>query len=285
MIKGRHLLVDGKNILYRAIFATKDSPVEVFFRMIVSNMQKAEADYCHVFWDCPRNETWRRKMVPTYKATRDDKQKDPTIGETIGICHQALVEAVPLLGMYQYKVNELEADDLIYAFVSTYHPTETVILSSDSDLIQLPYRYYSTRQLNPDPSKGFIERPTINPVHQKCLIGDKGDNIIGYHGIGPVKSEKLLASHKTFMEFFAKDRTTFLLNLTLVDLSLCPLALRAQFAVLNGLDKSCEFDMNAARGIFAKYKMHPQLHNLDWTKFHRKNDNGNTHSLCETTKC
>jgi 5'-3' exonuclease len=267
MLTGRHLLVDGKNILCRAIFVrSKDSPIDVFFRIIISNMREAEAEFCHVFWDCPRKETWRRQLYEPYKANRDDN-KDPQIGELIALTNKVLVETVPLLGMYQYKAPKLEADDLIHAFVAAHHPVETVILSSDSDLIQLPYRYYSTRQLNPD--EGFIERPDVNPVYQKCLIGDKGDNIPGYHGIGPVKSKALLKSNKTLFEFVNADPRTFLFNLNLVDLSMCPFQMRAQFAVLSGLNNPLKFDLNAARGVFSNYKMHPQLHNLDWTKFNR----------------
>jgi len=267
MLTGRHLLVDGKNILCRAIFVrSKDSPIDVFFRIIVSNMREVDADYCHVFWDCPRKETWRRQLYEAYKANRDDN-KDPEIGELISITNKVLVETVPLLGMYQYKSQKLEADDLIYAFIASHHPVETVILSSDSDLIQLPYRYYSTRQLNPD--KGYIEKPLVNPIYQKCLIGDKGDNIIGYNGIGPVKSQKLLQSPQALMDFVRNDPKPFLFNLNLVDLSMCPYQMRAQYVILNGLNNKLKFDLNSARGIFSNYKMHPKLHNLDWTKFNK----------------
>ena len=271
MLKGRHLLIDGKNILYRAVFVkTKDSPIDVFFRIVVSNMNKIEADYCHIFWDCPRNETWRRKILETYKSNRDNN-KDPEIGEMIGKCFKALFETVPNLGIYNHHAKELEADDLINAFVSTFHPVETVILSSDSDLLQLPYRYYSTRVYHPE--KGYLDKPIINPVYQKCLSGDKSDNIDGYRGIGPVKSAALLESHDEFYKFVSKDPKTFLLNLNIVDLSLCPYQMRAQYSILRCLNAGTSFNLSVARQIFANYKIHPNLSNFDWTRFHHKNEN------------
>ena len=270
MLSGRHLLVDGKNILYRAVFVrSNDSPIDVFFRILISNMHKAEADYCHIFWDCPRSETWRRKLLDTYKAKRD-QNKDPEIGEMIGKCFKALYDVIPKLGMYNYYVPSLEADDLIYSFVAAYHPVETVILSSDSDLLQLPFRYYSTRVLHPQ--NGFLDRPLINPVYQKCLVGDTSDNLEGYKNIGPVKSEKLLRSVNSFYDFVSKDPKIFLLNLNLVDLSMCPYQMRAQYSIVRCLNSGLNFDLNDARSIFANYKMYPQLSNLDWTKFHHKRE-------------
>lgn len=227
-------------------------------------MHKAQTDYCHIFWDCPRSDTWRRKVSESYKANRDNN-KDPEIGEMIGKCFKVLFEAIPNLGMFNHYVDKLEADDLINAFVSAYHPIDSVILSSDSDLLQLPYRFYSTRVLHPE--KGFLDRPLINPVYQKCLIGDKSDNIDGYRGIGPVKSTNLLKSFEDFYKFVSADPKTFLFNLSLVDLSMCPLQMRAQYSIVRCLGSGLKFNLGDARSIFANYKMYPNLTSLDWTKF------------------
>lgn len=262
MLPGTHLLIDGKNILYRAIFVrSSDSPVEVFFRIIQKSIKVANATSFHIFWDCPRDETWRRKLYPPYKANR--KESDPAIGEAIGINLQVLKKVIPVLGFRQYYCDKLEADDLVYAFTSMFHPTDLVVLSSDHDLLQIPFRFLNARQLKP--AGDFYEKPLCNPVLQKCLMGDKSDNIEGYRGIGPKKAEKLLQCPNKLHEFVSANPRTFLFNMNIVDLSLCPYQMRAQYTVLNGIQKETKFDLNAARGILGQYNMYPALHELDWS--------------------
>lgn len=262
MLPGTHLLIDGKNILYRAIFArTKDSPVEVFFRIIQRSIRQANATSFHIFWDCPRSETWRRKLYPPYKAQR--KESDPEIGEAIGINLKILKKLVPLLGFRQYYCDKLEADDLVYAFASMFHPTDLVVLSSDRDLLQIPFRFLNARQLQP--AGEFYEKPLVNPVLEKCLTGDKSDNIEGYHGIGPKKAAKMLADPVKLHTFVQASPRTFLFNMNIVDLSLCPYQMRAQYTVLNGIREETKFDLNAARGILGQHNMYPALHELDWS--------------------
>jgi len=269
MFSGTHLLVDGKNVLYRAIFASgRDNPIDIFFRIVISSMHKAEADFCHIFWDCPRKEVWRRKVLPSYKASRP--KSDPEIGKLIGKCDKSLQEACKFLGIKNYYQAQLEADDLIYAFASVYQPTNIVILSSDKDLYQIPFRFQNTRQLKP--GDDFVERPEFNPVLQKALMGDKSDNILGYKGIGPKKSEKFVRNPEQMLEFLRNDPRTFLFNLNIVDLALCPLQMRAQFSVINTASSETNFDFNAARGIFHKNHLHPDLVSLDWSVLNEKKE-------------
>jgi 5'-3' exonuclease len=262
MLPGVHLLIDGKNVLYRAVFAqSKDSPVELFFKMIINSATKAGADSFHIFWDCPRKDTWRRAIMPSYKDNRKDS--DPTIGEAIGICLDVLKEITPLLGFRQYYCNKLEADDLIYAFSSFFHPTEIVILSSDADLSQITFRFSNARQLKP--AGEFVDRPTVNPVLQKCLSGDKSDNIAGYNQIGPVKSAKLLQCPYKLHEFVSTAPATFYFNMNIVDLSLCPYQMRAQKTIIDGMQTKPKFSISDVRNIISKKNMHIPLHNLDWS--------------------
>lgn len=272
MLPGTHLLIDGKNILYRAIFVrSKDSPVEIFFRIILSSVRKCNATSYHIFWDCPRTDTWRRQVLPSYKANRDEKS-DPAIGEAIGKNLDILKKICPELGFISYYSPKLEADDLIYAFASLYHPTDIVVLSSDSDLLQIPFRFLNTRQLKPGKSKpgeeNFCPKPTFNPIIQKCLMGDKSDNIEGYYGIGKVKGAKLAQDPKALQEFVAANPRIYLLNQNIVDLGMCPYQMRAQFTILNSIHTVPKFNLNGARGILSQYNMYPSLHELDWSAFH-----------------
>lgn len=233
--------------------------------MILSSARKCNATSIHIFWDCPRTETWRRQLLPSYKATRDDKKTDPAIGEAIGINLRVLKDVLPNLGCRQYYCDKLEADDLIYAFASVFHPTDIVILSSDTDLLQIPFRFLNARQLQP--GGGFYDIPECNPVLQKCLTGDKSDNIAGYYNIGPKTSEKLLVDPKKLHGFISADPKIFLFNMNIIDLSMCPYQMRAQYTVINHIQSEPTFDLNSARGILGKHNMYPSLHELDWSLF------------------
>lgn len=263
MLSGSHLLIDGKNVLCRAIFAkSKDSPIELFYKIILNSATKAEATKFHIFWDCPRSKTWRRKLYHQYKENRKDK--DPSVGEAIASCMAIIRELSPSLGFQQYYCNELEADDLIYAFSSVFHPTDIIVLSSDSDLSQIPFRFSNARQLRP--AGEFLDRPTINPILQKSLTGDTSDNIDGYDGIGPSKSSKMLTSVTNLHEFISKSPFKFYFNLNLIDLSLCPYQMRAQKTILDGIQNEPKFDMAEARNIISKKNIYIPLHEIDWSQ-------------------
>jgi 5'-3' exonuclease len=231
-------------------------------------VRKANATSYHIFWDCPRNDTWRRQILPTYKANRKDS--DPEIGEAIGLNLAILKKICPHVKMSQYYHKQLEADDLIYAFASLFHPTDIVVLSSDSDLSQIPFRFMNSRQLKP--GGDFVDKPAVSPVLQKCLTGDKSDNIDGYRGIGPKKSEVMLQCPNKLYEFVAENPRPFLFNQNIVDLALCPLQMQSQYAVLQGIQDKPNFNLQGARDILSQYNMYPDLHDLDWSAFHENKE-------------
>jgi DNA polymerase-1 len=271
MLEGTHLLIDGKNVLYKAVFAhSKDSPVELFFKMIIKSINKSGTNNYHIFWDCPRTDTWRRKLYPEYKNHR--KESDPSIGETIGLCQSIIKDISPNLGFRQYNCKGLEADDLIYSFTSIFHPSEMTILSSDSDLSQITFKCENVRQMSPgkvingsESDDNILERPSINPILQKCLSGDKSDNIRGYEKIGPVKSAQLLESHKKLQDFISKSPFQFYFNMNLVDLSMCPYQMRARKTILDSMHKDINFNISEVRNIISKRNIYIPIHELDWS--------------------
>ena len=67
----RHMLIDGKNAIYRAIFAGynderfKKSGFDYFVitvRFISNYLTIFNPQSVHIFWDAPRENTWRRKF-------------------------------------------------------------------------------------------------------------------------------------------------------------------------------------------------------------------------------
>jgi len=83
----------------------------------------------------------------------------------------------------------------------------------------------------------------VNPVVAKALNGDKSDNIVGYKGIGPVKSEKLASSLALLDDFVdINDRRKYFKNTLLIDMSLHPKLMVSCAYVQKKLAKKPEID-------------------------------------------
>jgi 5'-3' exonuclease len=225
---GTHLLVDARNAIYRAIYAVRadrsDRVKYHYFvsllRQMVHWMNRVRPTSVHIFWDAPRETVWRRAALATYKD-RSNSNYVEGLAEDLAITTAVATDLFKVMGCRQYQKKQMEADDLLYAAVSVLHPHKTIIVSTDSDMIQIPYRFHSCSVF--DPTKGIVSVPYHNPAHLKALTGDVADSIHGYYGIGPKKGQALLESPEDLQEYLSmKGAKTYYLNLLLIDLSLCP---------------------------------------------------------------
>lgn len=229
--EGPALLVDARNAMYRAVYAgmadRSDRPkyhyFVIFMRQIVAWMNKKRPSSVHIFWDAPRETIWRRQVLATYK---DRSTSNFVEGLAEGLAKTTAVaqDIFKVMGVRQYSRKEMEADDLIYAAVSIMHPKKTYIVSNDSDMTQIPFRFSSCAIYKPEGLSGEdAEIPEINPAHLKALVGDKSDAIPGYSQIGPVKGTAMLRDPAALAEYLSiKGHETYRRNLILIDLSLCP---------------------------------------------------------------
>jgi 5'-3' exonuclease len=224
-----HLFIDARNVLYRAVYASavdqkyaiKYHCMVIFLRQIVGWIQKYKPEKVHVFWDAPRITVWRKMVLSTYK----DRPPNPyieNIGDLLKVNTTVATDLLGVLNVRQYDRRQMEADDLIYAAAALFHPDKSVIVSTDSDLTQIPHIFSSSTVY--DPQKMIeVETPKHHPAFMKALIGDKADVIQGYSGIGPKKAAMLLENPKHLQEFLnVKGKETYSRNLLLTDLSLCP---------------------------------------------------------------
>jgi len=227
----RHLLVDGRNSLYRALFAGLSdqnfvksgySSVIIFCRFLNHYLQLFNPTEVHVFWDDKLENLWRKKVFDQYKAQRKEerlKRNKFDVGDTMGRLVTIAQALIPEMGIRMYSREGMEADDLIYAFVQTLSYKETAtIVSSDSDFVQLEKG--SVHVFNPMHTGHKEDRYTLL---MKCLMGDKTDNVPGYTGIGPKKAAKLCDSNSDLKAFLKTRGLTILLrNRDLIDLTRCP---------------------------------------------------------------
>ena len=238
-----HMAVDGKNALYRAVYAgINDERFKAsgsdFFLIFIKFMNHYYSSFkpkqIHMFWDDRSANLWRRKIYPEYKATREPNE---TVDPIITRLTKVALAVCKSLGFRQYYREGQEADDLIYAFCrSTNEPT--VVISSDSDLRQIPYNMGHATLYNPlskerkQTGQVVLEgKLPYDPAIYKALVGDKSDNVEGYYGIGPVKGKALTQDLAARMEYLKSaitegkepaDGSKYRRNRLLIDLSLNP---------------------------------------------------------------
>lgn len=256
------LLVDAKNALYSAIYASRKPGKDageryhsfvIFLRKLSHWIRNCKASSVHVFWDAPRTTIWRRKILPTYKdRTKSAYVED--ISEELAITTAVAKEMMARMNVRQYERESMEADDLIYAAVSVLHPFGTAIVSSDSDMVQMPYRFSSCRVY--EPHEGFLPTPTVNPVHLKAMVGDIADSIPGYRGIGPVKGQALVEDPKKLYEYLAAAGSlVYKRNLVLIDLALSPYLAANVFYVGKQLSTDVRFCSDEIHNLIVTHKV------------------------------
>ncbi len=196
-------LLDGSSYLYRAYYGIRElattggmptNAVFGFTRMLLGLLQENRPDYLAVVFDPPREETFRRKIYPAYKANRDAMPEDlapqlPYIRKVL----QAL--NIPAL-----EAPGFEADDVIATLARTYAADgiEVTVVTGDKDLLQI----VNDRVVLLDTMKGkysgpqeVLERFGVPPelvADVLGLAGDTADNIPGVPGIGEKTAAKLV---------------------------------------------------------------------------------------------
>lgn len=247
------LLVDARNIMYRAIHSAKSeerrqahgrrSPAVIMIRLVANLLSKYKPGMVQIFWDAPRKTVWRKSIHTGYKDRVDDRSGGARdITDSLIRTESTLRQLFDHMNVYQFWRDKQEADDLIYAACKLQGRRPMILVSSDSDMQQIPYLMDSVTIYNHDKG-GEMPRPEVNPVLLKCLIGDTSDMIGGYIGIGPVKAAKLVASPALLQEHLERAGNDILRrNLALVDMSLNPYALKNLMYVAEVLATKPEFN-------------------------------------------
>jgi 5'-3' exonuclease len=281
-MKCKHLLIDAKNMLYRAVFTARSDkkftqrghhPINIVLHFLIFYLEKFNPDEFHIFWDSRRDLTWRREISPQYKGNRGS---NPEIHDILVNLTEVCTAMFQNLGMKQYYKDCQEADDLIYAFCKLHRRTthdpdsEIIIVSSDGDLKQISFNFKNVRIHHPLVKDRLFEpTPSFDPVTYKCLVGDKSDNIDGYYGVGDIKARLLIEDRRKKHEFFESEKAIikrdgkklfvgskkFIENNLLIDLSLCPYVLENMGYVLSKQTKQVKFDLAKIRELISKYKL------------------------------
>jgi len=244
------LLIDGRNAAYRAYYAGvtdlkfRNSEYHYFIiwlRFIHFWLREFSPSSIHIFWDCHKHDIWRCNILKEYKAHRD-AMAHAMAHDRIDEIQKIAFEIMPHIGCRQYMRNHQEADDLIYAACNILRGSPIIIISSDSDMSQIPYLIENVRHYEPK-NKIMHGKSDFNPIIQKALMGDKADNIDGYLGIGKKKSELLARNSKALIEFLDKHGDAkFKQNIMLIDISINPNRINNELYIRREMNKSIKYD-------------------------------------------
>jgi DNA polymerase-1 len=198
----RLVLIDGSGFIFRAFHALPPmtrpdgTPVNAVFgfcNMLARLLREHTGSHLAVIFDAGRH-TFRTRLYPAYKAQRP--APPPELVPQFALVR----EATEAFGVPSIDAVDWEADDLIAAYTRAAEDAggETVIVSSDKDLMQLIRPGVSLldpiKQKPIGPAEVF-EKFGVAPeklIDLQALMGDAVDNVPGVPGIGPKTAAQLL---------------------------------------------------------------------------------------------
>ena len=169
-MKGDYSLPLARAMVYQTLISYKKKFGSKYGEIVLAQDKRA-----------PGIKTWRKAKYPWYKASRNDKFKDPKEAakwEKIFECANQLNEEFEeFLTWKIVGVPGAEADDVIAVLASVFGGHEpTLIVSSDGDYPQLQ-KLHKVDQWSATQKK-FIKVPDAREyLHMKILTGDLGDGI------------------------------------------------------------------------------------------------------------
>ena len=213
-------LIDGHALAYRMYFAltgggtnqrwqtSKGEPTAGIFgfaREMIRIIEQERPEYMAVAFDTGK--TFRDKMFPEYKATREKMPDDlrPQI--------ERIREMVDKFNLPRLEMEGYEADDVLgsVAKIANEQGVGVKIITGDRDLLQLvnertavyvagDNKTYVTDQ---DVANSKFGVPPEQVIDYKAIVGDSSDNIPGVPGVGHKTALKYLEQYGTLDEIYA----------------------------------------------------------------------------------
>jgi 5'-3' exonuclease len=264
------LLIDLSHICYRNVFAIASDIKQVGFgifrhaiiKSVLFNIEKFNPDKVYICCDAKRN--WRKKFYEPYKGHRKEAKDKFDIDwdqfqETVNDVIEGFKEYFPF---YVVQEDWLEADDVISYLVRFNPLEEKIILSSDSDFVQL-LKYPNTKIYCPMKLQfNDCDNPNFH-LARKIIMGDKqSDNIPAIRpGIGPKKAEKIIENDE--LKELLKDPIlleNYNRNTKLIDLTRTPSQLIERLQ--NNLKNISVVHSRNASKYIVKHKMRDLFYNI-----------------------
>jgi hypothetical protein len=214
-----YIIVDLANLFFRARHVVQgdiDTKIGMALHVTLASVKKMWNDFKgdHVVF-CLEGRSWRKDFYPPYKRNRavakqalteKELEEDKLFWETFDKLKDFLINKTNATVLQH---SQLEADDLIAGWINTHLDDQHIIISTDSDFVQLVNT--NVKQYNgvmnvlithegyfDAKGKQIIDSKTkkpkeINPewlLFEKCIRGDTTDNV--FSAYPKVRKNKLL---------------------------------------------------------------------------------------------
>ena len=224
-----YILVDTANTFFRArhvIRGDADIKLGMAFHITLNSIKKAWQDFegKHVIF-CLEGRSWRKDYYAPYKRNRSDaraaqtaseQEEDKLFWEAFDTFKDFIIEKTNCT-VLQHP--QLEADDLIAGWIQSHPNDNHVIISTDTDFVQLiapnVKQYNGVQECTithegyfDDKGKAIIDKKTQAPktapdpewlLFEKCMRGDTSDNVFSaYPGVRTKGTSKKVGLTEAF---------------------------------------------------------------------------------------
>lgn len=205
-------LVDAANHIHRDYNAAGATKALGLFKRTIAGLRKLSSpDLVAICFDSPKR--WRQSIEPSYKADRGES--DPEIRKIFDLVREwCITEGIDVV-----ESEGFEADDCIATLTRIARSSggRVLIASSDKDLRQLlesgtvtaltGYKREGSELVQRRWMTAAMVREDfgIDPdqwVDYQTMIGDKTDNVIGAHGIGPAAARRVLRACRSLDQYY-----------------------------------------------------------------------------------
>ena len=216
------LYFDGMNAMWRANIKFGSSNSEVdntyamtynFIRNLKATVEQFKPD--KIYFVLEGKPEFRYNLLSSYKANRLVKTAaQQEVRDLFRENKYKIYELLDYLPLTVISHSDYECDDVINTLVKRHKEHENIIISNDSDYIQLlQVEGVNVKIYNPF-NKKFMESPSYDYVRFKALKGDTSDNIPGI--MGPKKAEKTLAKENFIDSLSEEELNIFQRNMVLI---------------------------------------------------------------------
>ena len=179
---------------------------------LASMIRRYEPSHVMIAFDKGRSSK-RLAIDPEYKANRVRDKGQPSLSdpwEDFRPQMDLLFQFLNKIGIPHLRLQDVEADDIIAKASIEYGPVfdQVVIVSADHDIHQLIRENIivvkpslsQSRDIKEEvfDTESIVAQWKIEPTRLPeiwAIMGDKGDNVPGVPGLGPVKATKLIEEH------------------------------------------------------------------------------------------
>ena len=218
------LVLDGHNLMHRARSGFQLGDYNVifnFFRSLKPLIEQFKPG--RVYFTLEGRPKKRYALLPSYKANRiidqtteEGKDKYKSLEDFFrqkDVIVDMLARYFPISVL---KHPDFEADDVVYNVIkNSSSAVEFIVVSSDSDFIQLLQEFPNVKLYNPI-TKAYVEAPAYDYVTWKALRGDGSDNIPGLSGVGDKTAEAVLDDVGALQELLTENKEQFERNVELI---------------------------------------------------------------------